>query len=357
MLRTQTTPTSRDIEVNGHPSDTVSELQWSPTANYLAASSWDGSVRGWNVDQSGNSTGIFVYEHANKAPALSVHWSYDGQKIASGGADNAARLFDPNTQQSTQVGAHDAPVSCVRFVEGRDAPSGNYILATGSWDKTLKYWDLRQQTPIATYTLPDRCYAMESRFPMLAVATAERHVQIFNLSGPTGRAQPYKTLNPSFRKQISCLGAFPKLDCIALGSIEGRVSIMYLEQTTDGSGDFAYKCHRNEDLTVNAINVLAVNPVHGTFVTCASDGSFVFWDKDARSSLKKFPAQGIPIVSAAYNHTGNIFAYALGYDWGKGYKNRDPNIKERIMLHACTDEETKPKPPMPKTGLQGNRRR
>jgi mRNA export factor len=42
-------------------------------------------------------------------------------------------MFDVNTGQATQVAQHDAPVSVVGWV---DAQSG--ILATGSWDKTIK---------------------------------------------------------------------------------------------------------------------------------------------------------------------------------------------------------------------------
>jgi mRNA export factor len=43
-------------------------------------------------------------------------------------------MFDLNTGQSQQVGAHEAPIKSVRWIE---APTGG-ILATGSWDKTVK---------------------------------------------------------------------------------------------------------------------------------------------------------------------------------------------------------------------------
>lgn len=42
-------------------------------------------------------------------------------------------MFDLSTGQSSQVAQHDAPVKVVKWV---DAQSG--ILATGSWDKTVK---------------------------------------------------------------------------------------------------------------------------------------------------------------------------------------------------------------------------
>ena len=43
-------------------------------------------------------------------------------------------MFDLLSGASTQVGQHDGPIKCVRWF---DMAQGG-ILATGSWDKTLK---------------------------------------------------------------------------------------------------------------------------------------------------------------------------------------------------------------------------
>ena len=59
----------------------------------------------------------------------------DGKKVASGGADKAGRLFDVMTGQSMQVAQHEEPIKAVRWVE---APGQAPILATGSWDRTIK---------------------------------------------------------------------------------------------------------------------------------------------------------------------------------------------------------------------------
>lgn len=42
-------------------------------------------------------------------------------------------MYDVATGQSSQVAAHDAPIKSLRYVDQQGG-----ILATGSWDKTLK---------------------------------------------------------------------------------------------------------------------------------------------------------------------------------------------------------------------------
>jgi len=48
------------------------------------------------------------------------------------------------------------------------------------------------------------------------------------------------------------------------------------------------------------------------------------------------------ITACTFNATGNIFAYALGYDWTKGHENNNPNNKPQILLRDSS-EELKPR--------------
>ena len=121
--------TSQDVEIPNCPPDSISAISFSPTADYLATSSWDNQVRIYEVGQS--ITGKAAYSH--EAPVLDVCWSKDGTKVLSGGVDNAARLFDVQTGVASQVAQHQAPVRCVRWIDLQ-----NGLLATGSWDKTIK---------------------------------------------------------------------------------------------------------------------------------------------------------------------------------------------------------------------------
>lgn len=55
------------------------------------------------------------------------------------------------------------------------------------------------------------------------------------------------------------------------------------------------------------------------------------------------PAPG-PVPASTFNHNGTIFAYAVSYDWSKGHSGMVPGHVNKLMLHACKDEEVKRKP-------------
>ena len=93
---------------------------------------------------------------------------------------------------------------------------------------------------------------------------------------------------------------------------------------------------------IYAVNDIAFHPVHGTLATVGSDGKFSFWDKDARTKLKTSEAMEQSITCCAINAGGDMFAYAVGYDWSKGHEFYNAASKNHIFLHPCY-EELKPR--------------
>jgi mRNA export factor len=259
---------NKDFEVTSPPTDGISSLHFSPTAELLACTSWDNQLRVWEVQQSGGTVPKCGVPH--DAPLLCSAWSQDGLKLFAGGASKSGgKLLDVNTGQHINYAQHDAPISCCDFV---DVGSMNNVLVTGSWDKTLKYWDARTPNVIQVVNLPERCYVMAASSPLLVVGTAERHLLIYDLKNPVA---VYKQMTSPLKHQTRSLGIFATKNGFAVGSIEGRVAIQYVEEK-DSSNNFSFKCHRDNN-NVYAVNAISFHPQYGTFSTAGADGTFSFW--------------------------------------------------------------------------------
>jgi len=360
-----------DVPLTPGPDDSVSKLEFSPTADFLAVGSWDSQCRIYQIDSAtGTSAPKAAIQH--DGPVLGLAWSKDGTKVFTCSTDQKAKVFDLNSpgSQPMQIAQHDGPISCMRYLDissGAGMPPG--IVVTGSWDKTVRYWDLRQSQPIFTLQAKERVHLMDSVNDLLVFGTADRNIHVVKL------AQPHvirNTIVSPLKMQTRSLACFPTATGYAVGSIEGRIGIQNTEEK-DAAQNFSFKCHRQEppsstqsrlvsqqggqETNIYAVNAISFNRMHGTFSTAGADGTLSFWDKDQRTRLKSYttkelgngnpdanpPVPPTPIVSTCFNKDSNLFAYAFSYDWSKGYYGAVPTIQTKVMLHQVAPEEIKPK--------------
>lgn len=273
--------------------------------------------------------------HANNAPVLCTAFSADGSTVFSGGGDNAVRMWQlgqapPPNNVAQQIGAHDAPVKGVGFLRSSN------LIVSGGWDRQLRFWDTRQPKPVGSFEMPERVYDLDVRDNLLVVATAGRHIIAYDCSG---QPREHSRKESPLKFQSRCISCFPDSTGFAVGSIEGRVGIHYLQKVPNRDS-FAFKCHRHDN-NVYAVNGIAFQQQFGTFATIGSDGAVHFWDKDNKQRLKGFNPTQRTISAAAFNSTGNLFAYASSYDWSKG--SMHVQAGNEIFIHCVTEEEIRPK--------------
>ena len=359
--------------------DGISSLSWSPMSNHLVSTNWDGGVRCWEAQEVGGqiqtmpklqgasfllhciytlttadvlkmfhhsdksrifivqSLFSFVVNHEGSAPVLASAFSADGTTIFTGGADKAVRMWQLGQQPSsptevaTQIGVHDSPVKSVAFL-----PSTNLIVSAG-WDKKLKFWDARSPNPAGSLDLPERCYDLDVRGNLMVVATAGRHIESYDVQG---QPRKHSSKESPLKFQSRCVRCFPDNTGFAVGSIEGRVGIHYL-QKVQGKESFAFKCHR-QNSDVFSVNAIAFHR-NGCFATAGGDGVVNFWDKDNKQRLKNFEPIGRSITCANFNTQGNMFAYGSSYDWSKGSSFYSPGSPNEIFIHYTTEQEIEPR--------------
>nr|QBH73990.1 mitotic checkpoint protein and poly(a)+ RNA export protein [Isotomurus palustris] len=339
----QQQPQVRDFEVTSPPDDSVSCLEFSPGTIpqiFLIAGSWDNQVRCWEVDRSTGKT-VPKSMQSMTGPVLDVCWSDEGSKVFMASCDKAVKCWDLGSNSVMQVAQHDAPVKSCHWVK---AP--NYTaLMTSSWDKTIRFWDTRTPNPILSFQVPERCYCVDVDYPMAVVGVAGRGLIIYRLDNTPVEV---KRMESPLKYQHRCVSIFKDKQNqptgFALGSVEGRVAIQYVNPIQP-KDNFTFKCHRSNGTNqqgfqdIYAVNDIKFHPSHGTLATVGSDGRYCFWDKDARTKLKTLenPVDQ-PITCCAFNADGQIFAYAVSYDWSKGHEYYNPQKKPQILLHPCFDD-------------------
>jgi len=319
---------NKDYEVIDPPRDSISCLSFSSKANFLISGSWDSQTRCWEVLQNGNTVPKGMISH--ESPVLCSQWSGDGMRVFSGLCDGKVKMWNLQTGQAIQIGQHSAGVKSVFSLDEIG------VIATGSWDKSVRFWDLRSPNPTATTSLSDRLYCMDVKLPLGVIGTAERALHFYDMRKAT---MEFKRIESPLKYQSRVISCFIDKTGFALGSIEGRVAIHYIEEK-DNSKNFAFKCHRVGNDTYS-VNVLEFHPKFGTFATAGSDGTLHFWDKDSRQRLKAFSSVNVPISAGTFNMDGSIFAYAASYDWSKGLEYYNPQQKNSIFLHPTTEAEVK----------------
>jgi mRNA export factor len=120
------------------------------------------------------------------------------------------------------------------------------------------------------------------------------------------------------------------------------------------TANFNFRCHRIEKKengkTISyayPVNGVAFNNRHNTMVTCGSEGTYVFWDKDNRQKLKSYPepagaSLGNSIIDIDFSPDSNFIAYAVAYDWAKG-KEGKTDASEGLYVRRVADADIAPK--------------
>ena len=137
---------------------------------------------------------------------------------------------------------------------------------------------------------------------------------------------PVAVRQTQLKYPTSAISAFADGKGYAVGSIEGRCSIVNIEfnnPDAEHEKDFCFKCHRKEDAAnkdgdIWTVNHITFNKQYNTFATSGSDGTFIIWNKDTKSRYKQSNAAPLPITVSCFSDDANILMFASGEDWSLG---------------------------------------
>ena len=335
----------------------------------------------------------------------------DSSLIYVGGANGSIVSLNMETSSVEIVGSHTATSTSSNISSGPSSPSpavsclahiGNsHLIVSAGWDKQIYIWDTRVGSctkgggakPVASSLLPGKAYSMDisADYNAIVVSTSGRRNCFFDIRKMMSSSSlsnvvvdPAAVDNDNYGKdnyskdnyegndtipllmdresslkyQTRCIKFFgdvtpPTTNTtityggIAVGSIEGRVAIEYMDDmgiyycpTTPAPKKYAFKCHRVND-TVYPVNAIAVHPIYNnTIATGGADGTVVTWDAANKKKISNIMKCSTSIAALTYNATGTQMAIASSYTFEEGERDHP---REEIYIRNVLDSEVKPK--------------
>ncbi|KAJ7969656.1 Denn domain and wd repeat-containing protein scd1 [Quillaja saponaria] len=252
-------------------------------AGFFISGSTDCTVKIWDPTLRGSELRATLKGHTRAVRAISS----DRGKVVSGSDDQSVLVWDKQTTQLLEeLKGHDAQVSCVRML------SGERVL-TASHDGTVKMWDVRTDTCVATVgrcSSAVLCMEYDDTTGVLAAAGRDAVANIWDIRA--GR-QMHKFLgHTQWIRSIRMAG-----DIVLTGSDDWTARMWSVSQ---GTCDAVLACHAGPILCVE------YSTLDKGIITGSMDGLLRFWENDEG---------GIKCVKNVTIHNAAILSINAGEHW------------------------------------------
>lgn len=248
-----------ECKINHGVTDAISSIKFSPVdPGLLAISSWDKVLF---LIQSVTCLDIVANTQIKKfyhqQAVLDISYSPDGAIVYSGGLDRQLVSNSLGRGDQSVIGSHEDAIRSIVT----DQPHGRVV--SGSWDKSVSFWDPRNNQQNATdhLELPGKVFTMDLACNMLVVGMAGRHVHIFDVRK---LAKALLEKESPLKFQIRKIACIPSGEGYATSSIDGRVSVEHFDPA-DAAKQFAFKCHRKKAdgaEYIYPVNALCYHPMY-----------------------------------------------------------------------------------------------
>jgi len=283
-------------------------------SNLLVSASRDKTLMIWELTPDGEGVG-----YARRAltghsePVASVTLSSDGQFALSGSWDRTMRLWDLNTGSTVRTfQGHSKDVFSVAF------SGDNRQIVSGSRDKTIKLWNTLAECKFTitednhTDWVSSVVFSPSAKMPLIVSAGWDKLVKVWGLTDCKLRTNLVGHTGVVYSVAVSPDGS--------LCASGGKDSTAMLWDVNDGKHLYSLDAG-------STINALTFSPKN-YWLVAATDTSIKVWDLENKNVLDELastnpPKSGIPwcvsLVWSADGNTlfagstdGNIYVYEVG---------------------------------------------
>jgi dipeptidyl aminopeptidase/acylaminoacyl peptidase len=281
----------------------VFSVAYSPDGKLLAAGSWDGSVRLWEV-ATGKEVRQFV---GHKGWVSAVAFAPDGQTLATGGKDRDVHLWEAATGKPLrQLTGHQDRIAAVVF-----SPDGKSLASNGH-DGTLRLWEVaagRELRQIGGKSHSPACPAVFSPNGKTLVSTyqvAVRQGVVCLWDVATGKeVQRFTELG---EYPAEALALSPDGKTLAAGRWGGEIRLW---DVSTGKDLAPLKSPDPNNYWFSA-NFLAFSPDGKTLASGGSDNTIRVWELATRQERCRFQSPDNGAMCFAFSPDGRVLASGSG---------------------------------------------
>lgn len=145
-------------------------------------------------------------------------------------------------------------------------------ILSGSWDRTIKMWDVRQKECVGTFEQCNgKVYSMNVVDDKIAVVTSERKALIWDMRNMKNYLILHKLTH-----QPRCIKISPNKKCYVIGAYDGHVAVEYIKRDPEiRKCRTSFKCHRMVIQYYEYVHVVTCMSFHNTYNTFAT-GMFFY---------------------------------------------------------------------------------
>ena len=308
----------QDREIIDLPYDGITKVLFHSNDEMLIATSWDSSVSFYN------SSSLALSYRLSLNAALLDCAAIAQDSIVVAGLERHVINVNVNRGEHSNLGDHDDAIRCVKY------SSRLGLIVSGSWDRTVRTWDLRASTHwTGTTVVGGKVYAMGlcDSLNYLVLATDRTDLILYDLRK---MSESIERKESPLKFQTRCIEINPNGQSYTVGSIEGRVAIQYFDPSAEVQAkSYAFKCHRKEDMgsvIVYPVNSISYQPSSGYFVTGGSDSYVNLWDGENKKRIWKLKQYPSSIASLAFSEEGKHLAIACSYMYEEGDIPNQPPV-------------------------------
>ncbi|MBW4575010.1 MAG: tetratricopeptide repeat protein [Aphanothece sp. CMT-3BRIN-NPC111] len=269
--------------LTGH-SSFVTSVVISPDGQILASSSWDKTIKLWQL-----STGREIRTltgHSQQVHSVAI--SPDGQTLASGSWDDTIKLWQLSTGQKIRtLSGHSNDIRCVII-----SPDGQ-IIASASEDKTIKIWQVETGKEIRILTGHSgwvHSLAISPDGQTIVSCSSDETIKIWQVE--TGKE--LQTLR-SHSESVLCLAITPDGQMLASGSDDNTIKLWNM--STGKELDTLAGHSRS-------VNSLAISPDGQMLVSGSDDNTIKIWQLRTGKELGTLMGHSSKVNSLAISPDG-----------------------------------------------------